>query len=119
MTDTAWHMSVDQGRANLPGPDPEDPTFATVFKTPASEALFYAPRERDLQEPHDRDEYYVVVSGHGTFINGETRHKVKPGDIMFVPAHRPHKFVDFSDDFATWVIFYGPTEDAAYWSDES
>jgi hypothetical protein len=25
-----------------------------------------------------------------------------------VPAGVPHRFVDFSDDFETWVVFYGP-----------
>lgn len=110
-------MSKDQGFAELPGPDPDDPTFATVFKNSSAEAVFYAPMEEDLQEPHDRDEFYVVVSGRGTFINGDMRHDFETGDIMFVPAHQPHQFVGFSDDFAVWVIFYGPTEDSAYWSD--
>ena len=30
------------------------------------------------------------------------------GDALFVAAGRPHRFIDFSDDFATWVVFYGP-----------
>ncbi len=29
-------------------------------------------------------------------------------DALFVPAFTPHRFIDFSDDFATWVVFYGP-----------
>lgn len=117
MTDSSWHMSKDQGLEKLPGPEAEDPTFATVFKNGSSEAIFYAPKNHDAQEPHDRDEYYVVVSGQGDFINGDTQHSFKTGDIMFVPAHQHHRFVDFSDDFAVWVIFYGATEDLAYWSE--
>jgi len=31
-----------------------------------------------------------------------------PGDALFVPAHTSHRFEDFSPDFATWVVFYGP-----------
>jgi hypothetical protein len=30
------------------------------------------------------------------------------GDMLFVPARMEHRFEDFSDDFATWVMFYGP-----------
>ena len=105
----SWHMSEEQGLSALPGPDLDDPTFATVFKTDA-------PKKLDLQEPHDRDEYYFVIRGNGDFINGEVRHSFETGDITFVPAHQPHRFVDFSDDLAVWVVFYGPTEDAAYWS---
>jgi uncharacterized protein YjlB len=31
-----------------------------------------------------------------------------PGDALFVAATVEHRFEDFSDDFATWVVFYGP-----------
>lgn len=110
------HMSTEQGLSVLPGPDPQDPTFATIFKTDTTEALIYAPRKVDLQDPHDRDEYYFIIRGHGDFINGEDRHSFEPGDIIFVPAYQPHRFVDFSDDLAVWVVFYGPTEDSTYWS---
>lgn len=112
----SWHMSREQGLSALPGPDPQDPTFATVFKTDATEALIYAPNKVDLQEPHDRDEYYFIIRGHGDFINGEVRHSFETGDIIFVPAYQPHRFVDFSDDLAVWVVFYGPTKDSTYWS---
>jgi mannose-6-phosphate isomerase-like protein (cupin superfamily) len=50
----------------------------------------------------------VVISGTGFFTNGDERHPFKPGDLMFVPAGVVHRFEDFSDDFATWVIFFGP-----------
>jgi uncharacterized RmlC-like cupin family protein len=29
------------------------------------------------------------------------------GDVLFVPAQVPHCFESFSDDFQTWVIFFG------------
>ncbi len=31
-----------------------------------------------------------------------------PGELPFVPAGIEHRFLDFSDDFITWVLFYGP-----------
>jgi len=30
------------------------------------------------------------------------------GDVIFAPAGIEHRFENFSDDFVTWVIFYGP-----------
>lgn len=30
------------------------------------------------------------------------------GDVLFAPAGIEHRFENFSDDFVTWVIFYGP-----------
>jgi len=48
-----------------------------------------------------------VISGSGTFINGEITTQFNAGDFLFVPAGIAHRFVDFSEDFVTWVIFYG------------
>ena len=31
-----------------------------------------------------------------------------PGDLLFVPAGVEHRFEEFSDDLAVWVVFYGP-----------
>ena len=40
-------------------------------------------------------------------LAGEAR-SFEPGEALFVPAGVEHRFVDFSDDFAAWVVFYGP-----------
>ena len=72
------------------------------------EVRFYAPRGSDPQTPHDRDEVYVVVNGTGWFRRGGERHRFKPGDFLFVPAHVEHRFEDFSDDLELWVVFCGP-----------
>ena len=69
---------------------------------------YYAPRGVDTQSPHTRDELYIVAAGTGWFLNGEQRHRFAPGDVIFVPAGVVHRFEQFTDDFATWVIFYGP-----------
>jgi len=82
--------------------------FVQLFRHGSLEVEIYAPREVDTQTPHRRDEVYVVVSGTGTFIDGEIRRPFRPGDFIFVPAGKPHRFEHFSDDFATWVFFYGP-----------
>jgi len=68
----------------------------------------YAPRGSDPQGPHDQDELYIVASGSGVFVKGETRRAFRPGDLIFVEAGVAHRFEDFGDDFATWVIFWGP-----------
>jgi mannose-6-phosphate isomerase-like protein (cupin superfamily) len=68
----------------------------------------YAPRGVDSQQPHTRDEVYVVASGQGEFLCGERRDRFGPGDLIFVPAHVPHRFEHFTADLAVWVLFYGP-----------
>jgi mannose-6-phosphate isomerase-like protein (cupin superfamily) len=71
-------------------------------------AEMYAPRGHDPQLPHTRDEVYVIAAGRGTFLSGTARQDFAPGDFLFVPAGMVHRFEKFSDDFAAWVMFYGP-----------
>ena len=92
--------------ALLPGPQGE--RFATVFERGQLLIEIYAPRGRDPQTPHTRDEAYVVMQGSGEFVNGGQRHAVVPGDFLFVPAGIEHRFENFTDDLITWVIFFGP-----------
>ena len=68
----------------------------------------YAPLGIDTQQPHTRDEIYVVARGTGTFELNGTSESFAVGDVLFAPARLPHKFIDFTDDFAAWVFFYGP-----------
>jgi mannose-6-phosphate isomerase-like protein (cupin superfamily) len=42
-------------------------------------------------------------------MNDETS-QFKAGDLLLVPQGAVHRFENFSKDFATWVIFYGPTK---------
>ena len=74
---------------------------------------FYAPKGVDAQSPHDQDEVYIVVSGRGSVVSGPSEAKLEtksygPGDAIFVPAGHVHRFVDFTADFGTWVVFWGP-----------
>ncbi len=68
----------------------------------------YRPREVDKQSPHDQDEVYIVASGTGVFALGGERMPCAPGDTFFVGAGAKHRFEEFSDDLAVWVVFYGP-----------
>jgi|SoiMetStandDraft_5_1073268.scaffolds.fasta_scaffold110636_2 mannose-6-phosphate isomerase-like protein (cupin superfamily) len=81
---------------------------AEVFVDGDLELRFYAPKGCDPQPPHDRDEIYVVAAGHGKFRVGGRVDRISPGALLFVAAHEVHRFEDFSDDFAVWVVFYGP-----------
>ena len=82
--------------------------FTVVLKHGTMTIEFFAPQEVDTQTPHKQDEIYVIAKGHGTFWREGKRVSCKTGDILFVPAGMEHRFENFSDDFATWVIFYGP-----------
>ena len=82
--------------------------FADVFHHGSLQIEIYAPRGRDTQRPHTRDEVYAVIRGNGLYVNGNQRYAFVPGDILFAAAGERHHFEGFSEDFFAWVLFYGP-----------
>ena len=82
--------------------------FKKLFSHGTLEVEIYKPEKVDHQTPHSRDELYVIASGTGTFVNGDARNEFEPGEVLFVPAGVEHRFVDFTEDFSTWVFFFGP-----------
>ena len=82
--------------------------FLTLFEHGTLVVEIYQPNKVDKQTPHSRDEVYVVISGTGTFFNDGERNEFGPGDFLFVKAGLEHRFENFSEDFVTWVMFYGP-----------
>lgn len=86
----------------------DDGLYGILLRNGTMELGFYSPDALDSQKPHRQDEIYIVHSGSGTFVRGGERIPFDQGDALFVAAGVEHRFVDFSDDFATWVVFYGP-----------
>lgn len=82
--------------------------FKTFFEHGTLTVEVYKPEKVDLQQPHTRDEVYIIISGSGEFLNDGKRTTFRQGDFLFVPTGIEHRFENFTDDFATWVIFYGP-----------
>jgi quercetin dioxygenase-like cupin family protein len=88
--------------------DSVDGLYGVLLENGSMELGYYKPTGRDDQSPHDQDEIYIVQSGTGTFLNDGEKIPFAPGDALFVAAGVEHRFVDFSDDFGCWVIFWGP-----------
>ena len=103
---TSTRLAPADWLAQLPAPDGKRSVLA--FEHGALTAKLYAPRGIDSQQPHVRDEVYVVVSGSGVFAHGDRRDPFAPGDFLFATAGLAHRFEEFSDDLAVWVVFYGP-----------
>jgi mannose-6-phosphate isomerase-like protein (cupin superfamily) len=82
--------------------------FKELFTHGTLSIEIYKPVEHDKQQPHSRDEVYIVIAGTGKFLHGETISNFSAGDFIFVKAGVEHRFLEFSSDFSTWVIFYGP-----------
>ncbi|NNF00904.1 MAG: cupin domain-containing protein [Pyrinomonadaceae bacterium] len=67
---------------------------------------FFAPKGVDYQTYHDEDEFYFIVRGSGDIIIGEETFPFETGDALFVPARIKHHFENFTDDLATWAVFF-------------
>lgn len=105
VSQTDNHISLLQARKAL---DKQDSPFIKLFEHGSLEIELYKPDKIDHQLPHTRDEVYVIIAGRGDFILEDDRFSFSAGDVIFVPANADHRFVDFTDDFTTWVMFYGP-----------
>ena len=86
----------------------DDGLYGVLLEHGTLELGYYRPLGMDDQEPHEQDEVYIVHAGSGDFLLGDERIAFAAGDALFVPAGAEHRFVDFTEDFGAWVVFYGP-----------
>lgn len=103
-------FSFDEFLAKLPLPAsekwPDGVWFTNAFAKGDFELELFAPRGEDRQTPHEKDEIYIIVRGSGEFVKAGERINFKAGDALLVEAGVDHRFENFSEDFATWVIFF-------------
>lgn len=108
--------SIRQAIERLPGAPagayPEGAPFTQVMTHGSMSVEVFAPGSnqdgRDRQQPHSQDELYFVHRGDGEIIIDGQRFEAGAGDAFFVAAGVAHHFENFSKDFVTWVVFYGP-----------
>ena len=84
-----------------------DKRFTVMMRDGNMSVEYFAPEEIDTQQPHTQDELYMIISGQSEFFRNGEIINCSEGDVLFVPAGMEHRFINFSKDFATWVIFYG------------
>ena len=101
-TQAVW--SLDDLKAKVPDGDRR---FHIFLDNPTMrvEYLNYSAGHLDMQQPHDWDEVYYIISGASQFTaDGETS-TIKTGDNIFVAAHIDHKFHDITEDLSVMVFF--------------
>jgi mannose-6-phosphate isomerase-like protein (cupin superfamily) len=105
-------VSLKDLLARVPGPAtadwPDGEPFADAMAHGSMSVEVFAPRGTDYQQPHDQDELYFVVSGTALFHHESEVIPVASGDCLFVAAGDRHHFKMMSEDFVTWVVFWGP-----------
>ena len=76
------------------------------FEKDGVKIVFFAPNGTDYQTSHDEDEFYFIARGSGRLVIAEESFEFRAGDVFFVSAKVPHRFEEFTEDFATWAIFF-------------
>ena len=107
----AFIKTLADALAPLPRPAsakwPDGEPYDCLVNQPGAQLLIFAPRGTDHQTEHNRDEAYICATGRATLeIEGKPQ-PFGPGDLAFVPKNVSHRFLDMSEDFATWVAFFG------------
>ncbi len=98
--------------AQLPRPGsavwPEGEPFIDALRHGSMSVEVFAPRGSDRQTPHEQDELYIIAAGSARFEHDGVFSIAQTGDALFVPAGDDHRFHEMSENFVTWVIFWGP-----------
>lgn len=68
----------------------------------------HTPTMPNVQQPHEQDELYLIVSGQGRFTKAGQTCSFGPGDAIFVEAGAEHCFEEISADTLLWILFWGP-----------
>ena len=63
-------------------------------------------------ETHDLDQVLVFVAGSGEYLVGDHRGLIGPGDVVVVPAHFQHNFVNTGSEPLKLYTVYAPPEHA-------
>jgi mannose-6-phosphate isomerase-like protein (cupin superfamily) len=87
---------------------PAGEPYTNAFEHGTMSVEMYAPTAVDIQTTHEQDELYFIHAGYGEIVIAETRHTFEAGTVFFVAAGTMHRFENFSSDFSTWVVFWGP-----------
>lgn len=61
-------------------------------------------------ETHDLDQVLFFVAGEGDYVVGDDRGKVRPGDVVVVPAHTQHNFINTGDQPLKLYTVYAPPD---------
>jgi mannose-6-phosphate isomerase-like protein (cupin superfamily) len=99
-------IHLADARMRIPGPAGEH--SVSLLRRGTLDLKLSLPVRPNVQTPHEQDEVYAIVRGQGVLVHDGRRDPFEAGDLVFVAAGIEHRFEDFTDDLAVWVVFFGP-----------
>ncbi|MFL5742236.1 MAG: hypothetical protein ACJ75B_18575 [Flavisolibacter sp.] len=100
------HYTIEEAISRLE--NPKDEIFWKLLNKGIMKLEYYVPEKN--QQPITRDQIFVVASGRSTYYRNGDRAPVKPSDLLFVTVGTDFHFENFTDDFATWRMYYTDEE---------
>jgi mannose-6-phosphate isomerase-like protein (cupin superfamily) len=92
-----------------------EPPYLEFLRVPTLSSGIFTLKagSNDMQNPHDEDEVYYVVSGRGRVRVGGEERSVRSGSILYVRATAQHSFFEIEEDMTMLVFFAsgGPSDD--------
>ncbi len=107
-TERSGVIHFADAQTGIPGPAGEH--AVSVLRRGTLNALLSVGRYAPLPRPvttHEQDEVYVIIRGRGVFFHDGERDPFEAGGFLFVAAGTEHRFEDFTEDLAVWVVYYG------------
>ena len=101
----SWRGSVEEWLPKLQAE--KQVGRASVLRRGGLEVKLFAPKGADVLTRHPSEALYLVAAGSGSLFAGGKRTKFVTGDALFVPAETTHRFEDFTNHLAVWVVFHG------------
>ena len=85
---TRFRISIEEARKAIPGPNGE--RYAVLLERGQLEVELYQPQNIDPQQPHRRDEVYIVVAGSGTYALGRAATAYFVEGVSLMEARRTY-----------------------------
>ncbi|MEE2952301.1 MAG: cupin domain-containing protein [Pseudomonadota bacterium] len=70
--------------------------------------VFAPGKSEATRKPHFQDRLYIVTRGQAVIHVEGKPNSLGAGNVFFVRAGSEHRFDDASDDFAAWIVSWGP-----------
>jgi mannose-6-phosphate isomerase-like protein (cupin superfamily) len=103
--DRSCVIRLAEAQARIPGPAGEH--AVSLLQRGTLDVKLSLPVLPNQQNPHAKDEVYIIIRGRGVLYHDGQRDPFEAGDLLFVAAGIEHQLQDISEDFALWRVFYG------------